>query len=221
MPTMSLTDLFRYLAQQPLLAMAIAAILVVTLGGLVRRVLPRIGGLVQGLGHLGLVATLLLTVAQVARFTTASDFALPQLGLPAQRVLGRETRVPLSRDGHFWIVATINGERRRFLVDTGATLTAISPDTASLAGVATQPLRETVLLRTANGDTRAALGTIGELRFGNIVARDLDAVIAPGLGGTDVIGMNLLSRLASWRVERDTLILVPHRPQQRSTTTSD
>jgi aspartyl protease family protein len=38
-------------------------------------------------------------------------------------------------------------------------------------------------------------------------------VIAPGLGETNVIGMNLLSRLASWRVEDGTLILVPHHPQ--------
>ena len=48
---------------------------------------------------------------------------------------------------------------------------------------------------------------------GNVVARGLDTVIAPGLGNTNVIGMNLLSRLASWRVEGQTLILVPNNPQ--------
>ena len=65
-------------------------------------------------------------------------------------------------------------------------------------------------------DTRAlyreqylSLGT----RFGNVVARGLDTVIVPNLGETNVIGMNLLSRLASWRVEGDTLVLVPNNPQ--------
>ena len=60
---------------------------------------------------------------------------------------------------------------------------------------------------------RQTVAQVGELRFGNIVARDLDAVVAPGLGEANVLGMNLLSRLASWRVEGRTLILVPNHPQ--------
>ncbi len=66
---------------------------------------------------------------------------------------------------------------------------------------------------TANGTVQADMTTIGELRFGNVAARGLDAIIAPGLGPTNVIGMNLLSRLKSWRVEDGVLILVPHNPQ--------
>jgi aspartyl protease family protein len=72
------------------------------------------------------------------------------------------------------------------------------------------------MMRTANGTIQAELVTVEELRFGNVVARDLDAVVAPGLGEANVIGMNLLSRLASWRVEGRTLILVPHHPQDVS-----
>ena len=70
-----------------------------------------------------------------------------------------------------------------------------------------------VRMKTANGEVQAELVTLGEVRFGNIVARDLDAVVAPGLGETNVIGMNFLSRLASWRVEQRTLVLVPNDPQ--------
>ena len=68
-------------------------------------------------------------------------------------------------------------------------------------------------MQTANGAVAAELTTIAELRFGNVVARGLDAVIAPGLGPTNVIGMNLLSRLASVRLEGDTMVFVPHNPQ--------
>ena len=213
MQDMSLHDLFDFLSKQPLLSLAMAAILVTTLGGMLRRVSPWLGGFVRGLGNLGLVGALLLTIAQVARITTDGDLALPQVGMPAQTVEGRETRVRMSNDGHFWLQAEVNGVPRRFLVDTGATLTAIATSTAEAAGVPAQQLRQTVTLRTANGSVRAELATIEELRFGNIVARDLDAVIAPGIGETNVIGMNLLSRLASWRVEGDVLILVPKHPQ--------
>jgi aspartyl protease family protein len=202
--------------QQPLLALAIVSILVATIGGMLRRPLPIFGGFVRGVGNLGLVAALLLTIAQVTRFTTGNDFALPQLGMPDQSVEGGETRVPMDRDGHFWIKASINGAKARFLVDTGATLTAISPQTADAAGLQPKPLPQAIMMRTANGTVQAQLTTIAELRFGSVVARDLDAVVAPGLGDANVIGMNLLTRLASWRVEGRTLILVPHHPQEET-----
>lgn len=210
---MNLQDTLSFLVEQPLLALAVAAIFAVTLGGMIKRATPRLGGAIQGLGNLSLVAALLLTIVQVARLTTGSDLALPQVGLPAQTVTGGETRIAMSNDGHFWLQASVNGQPRRFLVDTGATLTALSEATATEAQVPVQSLRQSVLMRTANGTVKAELARIDELRFGNVVARDLDAVIAPGLGDTNVIGMNLLSRLASWRVEGRTLVLVPNAEQ--------
>jgi aspartyl protease family protein len=213
---MDLQETARFLGEQPLLALAVAAIFAVTLGGMIKRATPRLGGLIQGAGNLSLVAALLLTIIQVARLTSGSDLALPQIGLPAQTVSGGETRVTMSQDGHFWLEAKVNGQPRRFLVDTGATLTALSESTATAARVAAQPLHSSVLMRTANGTVKADLARIDELRFGNVVARDLDAVVAPGLGETNVIGMNLLSRLESWRVEGRTLVLVPKHPQAKA-----
>jgi len=206
---MSFAGTFEYLAQQPLLALAMASIMCVTAGGMIRRALPYTGALMRGAGNLGLVAALLLTIAQVTRFTTGTDFVLPQIGMPEQTVAGGETRVEMDRDGHFWIEASINGTKRRFLVDTGATLTALSQSTAIEARVPQRTMRQMMRMRTANGIVDAELVTIGELRFGNIVARDLDAVVAPDLGETNVLGMNFLSRLQSWRVEGKTLVLVP------------
>ena len=213
---MSLAETFQFMIDQPLLGLAVAAILVTTLGGMLRLSAPAPARILQGVGKFALVATPLLTIVQVARFTTGSDFALPQLGMPAQRIEGSETRIPLAKDGHFWLQAKVNGHSRRFLVDTGATLTAISETTAIEASVPQNPVRRTLRMRTANGTVDAELATIAELRFGNIVARDLDAVVAPGLENTNVIGMNLLTRLASWRVEGNTMILVPRNPQSGS-----
>ena len=204
---MSMTETVKFLIAQPLLGLAVAAILLSTLGGMIRRATPLLGGFIRGLGNLGLVAALLLTIVQAARFTTGNDIAIPEFGMPAQRVTGRETRIDMSQDGHFWLTATINGHPSRFLIDTGATLTAISEHTAVEAQVPQNRMRQSMIMKTANGAVEAELATIAELRFGNIVARDLDTVVAPGLGDTNVIGMNLLSRLASWRVEGRTLIL--------------
>ena len=54
-------------------------------------------------------------------------------------------------------------------------------------------------------------GTLDRLEIGGIEARKLKIVISPGLGDTDVLGMNFLSQLQSWRVENRTLILTPER----------
>lgn len=217
---MTLSHIVDFLSGQPLLALALAGIVIGILGSLIRPALPILGGFVRGIGQLVLIGALLLTVAQITRFSTGADFALPQLGFPQQVVEGSVTRVPMGDDGHFWLRASVNGVRRDFLVDTGATLTAISPGTARAAHLKHNRVDRDVLMHTANGTIDAQLATIGELRAGNVVARDLDAVVAPGLGDTDVIGMNLLSRLASWRVEGRTLILVPHHPQKGGGETS-
>ena len=200
--------------QSPLLAAAVVAIVVALAGSLIGGATPRIGRIMRAGGNLALIAVVGMTVLQVARLSNpALDLALPQVGLPAQRVAGSETRVPLAPDGHYWIRAKVNGEPRRFLVDTGATLTAVSQDFADRSAIEPAPGRMPVQLRTASGTLTARLATIDEFAFGNIVARDMDAVIVPGMDGMNVLGMNFLSRLKSWRVEDGELVLVPHHPQ--------
>jgi aspartyl protease family protein len=73
--------------------------------------------------------------------------------------------------------------------------------------------RSGLLVATIAAVLGSVIGTAIARRFGSVKAGGLDAVIAPNIGKTNVIGMNLLSRLASWRVEGRTMILVPHNPQ--------
>ena len=136
------------------------------------------------------------------------------LKLEDQRVVGDTTRIRLSPDGHFWVRVKLGGTERRMLVDSGATVTAISTRTAAAAGLEAGGGIVPVLLRTANGTVQAQTATVPELRLGNIVARDLTVVVSPAFGEVNVVGMNFLSKLKSWRVEDDVLILVPHHPQR-------
>lgn len=196
-----------------LLLATVAAIVLSWVGSaMVTREVP-LGRLVRGGGSLALVAIFVMVMVQVSRFDPRYGMAVPELGLPEQVVEGGETRVPMGRDGHFWITARVGNEPVTFMVDTGATLTAVSTGTAERIGLEPRTGGIPITLKTANGTISADIGTVEELRFGNVVARGLDTVIVPNLGETNVIGMNLLSRLASWRVEGQTLILVPNNPQ--------
>jgi aspartyl protease family protein len=175
--------------------------------------IPFVGRLIRLAFSLGLLAFLIFILLQQAPYQPELSRLTDRLGLDNQQVVGREVRVRMSSDGHFWVNATINGVKRRMLIDSGATVTAISESTANAARVDAGTGLAPVVLRTANGAAPAQTGSVDELRVGNIVARNLRIVTSPGLGELDVIGMNFLSKLQSWRVEDNVLVLVPHHPQ--------
>lgn len=129
------------------------------------------------------------------------------------QTVGGTFRVPMAPDGHFWVRARINGHEQRFLIDSGATTTALSSDAAAAADLEIERGGFPIMINTANGTVEARRTRIERLTMGPIVARDMAAVVSPAFGDMNVLGMNFLSSLESWRVEGRTLILVPHKPQ--------
>lgn len=201
------------LPRSGLLLAAVGAMMLGVIGTFLLRRVPALGRLLRLTSTLGLMGILVVVVLQLSRMDPRFEMAIPELGLPEQVVEGSETRIQRAPDGHYWLRAEINGHPANFLVDTGATLTAVSTETAAAAGLEPREGGLPLRMQTANGTVAAEMTTIDELRFGNVAARGLDAIIAPGLGPTNVIGMNLLSRLASVRLEGETMILVPNNPQ--------
>jgi len=194
---------------QPLLVYAgIAALLLMAL-----QRLPVVGRYIRFAFSATLLAFMIFLVLQMAPYQPELSRITGKLGLDDQQVAGGELRVPMAADGHFWVRASVDGIERRMLIDSGATITALSAATARAANIDTSSGIAPIVLQTANGAAPAHAGRIDELRVGNIVARNLRIVTSPGLGNMDVLGMNFLSRLQSWRVEGQTLILVPHHPQ--------
>ncbi len=219
-PPMSVQNLWHNAAaaisavpRSELLMLALVAMVAGWIGSaLIRRRVP-MGRFVRTASTLVLAGILVTVILQLSRFDPRLEVAVPQLGLPEQVVEGGETRIGMASDGHFWLRAELNGVPAHFLVDTGATVTAVSSDLAAQAGLKPRRGGLPISIGTANGPVAAQIATAEELRFGNIAASGLDVVIAPTLGDTNVVGMNLLSRLASWRVEGQTMVLVPHNPQ--------
>ncbi|UZK66930.1 retropepsin-like aspartic protease family protein [Sphingomonas sp. M1-B02] len=139
-----------------------------------------------------------------ALFASASA----KLGLDDQQVDGETVRIRMAPDGHFWARVTLNGVERRMLIDSGATITAISDRTAASADISASGGLP-VMIETANGTVAARRGRIDELAIGPLKTSDLGVVVSSSFGELDVLGMNFLSRLHSWRVQGNVLILEP------------
>src|SRR4029078_8419339 len=97
------------------------------------------------------------------------------LGTPV--VQGRETRIPMAIDGHFWVEGQVNGVRVRFLVDSGATMTTIDRETAIRAGVSVARHPDQ-FVRTGNGIIRVSSGRAREVRIGGIDRRNVGLQVA-------------------------------------------
>jgi aspartyl protease family protein len=119
---------------------------------------------------------------------------------------GKETRIPMAIDGHFWVDARLNGHDVKFLVDSGATTTTVDRNTARVAGVEISTRRDQYV-RTGNGIIRVASGRASELTIGGITRRDVALEIADH-DDLNVLGMNYLSSLRRWGVEGRWLVLV-------------
>jgi len=119
---------------------------------------------------------------------------------------GREMRIPMAIDGHFWVKAELNGQDVRFLVDSGATTTTIDRNTARAAGVEISQRRDQYV-RTGNGVIRVASARADEIKIGTITRHDVVLEVADN-DDLNVLGMNYLSTLSRWGVEGRWLVLV-------------
>jgi aspartyl protease family protein len=130
-------------------------------------------------------------------------------GAPRQRTEGKAIRIAMSADGHFWVEGMINTTPTRFLVDSGASITALSETVATQAGLNVDQMRVAVM-HTANGPVDARYASVPQLRIGAIKTSDLQVVVSPAFGEINVLGMNFLSQLKGWRVENREMVLEPN-----------
>lgn len=190
-------------------AVMLALMLILPLSALVARRLPIGPALRMAASWLAIFAVALLAVTAAQRNGYRLADVPLALGLANEQVSGDTLIIRRSPDGHFQTNVSINGSSQRMLIDSGATITSISDETARAAGIqVSDPFG--AIIETANGTVTAKRATAQTFDVGPIHASDLEVIIAPTFGD-GLIGMNFLSNLKSWRVEGDQMILEPRR----------
>lgn len=99
-------------------------------------------------------------------------------------------------DGHYRTEALISGRRVPVLVDTGASVVALSYEQGQALGLVSGGDRFDVIVSTANGQVGAKRVVLREVRLGSIIVRDVAAlVLTRGAMDGNLLGMSFLSRL--------------------------
>ena len=128
--------------------------------------------------------------------------------IPRQSVLsdGR-IEVPAAADGHFYLMAEINGVPVRFVVDTGASEMVLTWADAERTGL--DPARLVFLnqARTANGTVATAPVTLDSVTVGPVEDLGVRALVNRGEMDVSLLGMGYLNRFEAIEMRRDLLVL--------------
>jgi aspartyl protease family protein len=120
---------------------------------------------------------------------------------------GRNVVLTKGTNGHFQVDARVDGRRVEFLVDTGASHIALRQREAARLGIHPRLSDFTVRVNTANGVTKAALVQLRSVEVGDIVVRDVPAIVHADEGlSVNLLGMSFLSKVR-WTHERGKLVL--------------
>lgn len=113
-------------------------------------------------------------------------------------------RITRSFDGHFYVTAQVNGVPIRFMIDTGASMVALSPEDADRANV---PLDgRMAMARTAGGTVEMTQTRIDSIGVGGLTARAVRGAVVDELDHS-LLGQSFLSQLQSVEISGDTMTL--------------
>lgn len=118
-----------------------------------------------------------------------------------------ELVIPQDDQGAFVVVGKINGQRVRFMVDTGASDTVLSPDDARRLGVAVDRLRYDDIAETANGIGHGAPYVAQSLEVGPIALEKFPMTINQAPMSSSLLGLSFLNHLESFEIRGRKLIL--------------
>ena len=137
--------------------------------------------------------------AEAAAAEQRSSFR-PEAPGPNAAVLRKE-------DNHFWADTNINGSRVRFMVDTGASMVALTRQDAQRIGIDMDELEYEYEVRTAGGGTRGAFVLLEEIRVGNVEVQDVEALVLESELHQSLLGMSFMSKLNSYEVRSNSMII--------------
>lgn len=119
----------------------------------------------------------------------------------------REVLLARSGDSHFYADTEIDGRNIRMLVDSGASIVALTRRDAEAIGINVDDLPVGGSASTAGGVVPMRLVTLDSIEVEGIEVRAVQAAVIDADMGVSLLGQSFLSKLAAVNVEGDTMTL--------------
>jgi aspartyl protease family protein len=135
---------------------------------------------------------------------------VPQLAGPtvAEAAYSRSVVVPRDARGQFQVDGRVDGRRLSFMIDTGASVVALTASDAASLGFHPAQREFVAEVKTANGTVRAAPATLDTVEVGDLVVHSVAALVLPeGALGDNLLGLSFLSRLRRFEYSDGKLML--------------
>ncbi|BCB21764.1 peptidase [Bosea sp. ANAM02] len=110
--------------------------------------------------------------------------------------------------GHYIVHPSVDNYRIKMMVDTGASIVALTAADARALGIRSDASTRKVMLSTANGRVTGFRTVLREIRLGEIVVRNVDAVVLPERAlSMSLLGNSFLSKLLGYEVQTGRMVL--------------
>lgn len=156
----------------------------------------------------GIIGVLVLGYAYRAELSQVPRKLKLAFNVGTPVTIGERTLVvPQGDGGHYVVDGLVNGQRVRFMVDTGATETVLSPDDARRLGIPVETLNYGYEVDTANGKGHSAAYDATTLEVGAIRLDGFRMMVNQAPMGGSLLGMSFLNRLEAFEFRDRQLIL--------------
>jgi aspartyl protease family protein len=166
-----------------------------------------LAGVMIGLGTImAQVADHMMAASATAASSVPSVMLAAESPAPTSGV--RSVVVPRDRNGHFQTEGRIEGQRIKFMVDTGASVVAMNETSAARIGL--RPARGdfNAKVSTANGVIRAARTRLAMVQVGDLIVRDVDAMVLPDEAlPQNLLGLSFLGKLKRFEFAGGRMVL--------------
>ncbi|CAN5395667.1 TIGR02281 family clan AA aspartic protease [soil metagenome] len=122
---------------------------------------------------------------------------------------GQAAQVLKAADGHYWAEANIDGRAVHVLVDTGASVVALTREDALRLGLQLSPEDFDRTVQTAAGPARAAAVELASVSIAGAEVKAVDALVVEQGLAQSLLGMSYLGRLSAFEATPTGITLRP------------
>lgn len=146
------------------------------------------------------------TIAPHAEDVAESAPSVASTNSQSINALDQSIELTRNSNGYFYADVQVNGAPVHAVVDTGATVIALSRDDARAAGIATSIGTNDVVGQGADGVVKGEEVTLDRVTLGQKTVAQVPAIVLSN-GGQSLLGQSFLAKFASVKIEGDKMVL--------------